>query len=71
MIEVDLRKNHPMFRRAWQSIVGYQNINIDQSREVWLREFGCKMIEDDSYKFVTAVFDREEDYTAFVLRWTQ
>ena len=70
MIEVDLRKHHPMFRRAWQSIVGFvKDLTVDESRRVWKETFGCDMITDKDHKFVTAVFERDEDYTAFLLRW--
>lgn len=71
MIKVDLLKDNRMFQRAWVATVGVKpKLSVEDSRQLWLENFGCKMIEDHREKFVTAVFEREEDYTAFVLKWS-
>ena len=71
MIRVDLRDKHPIFRRAWRETLG-QNpfVDLEESRRRWKSTFGCEMIEDENNKFVTAIFEREEDYTAFLLKWS-
>lgn len=72
MIEVDLRKHHEMFRRAWLGVVGAQKgLPFEESKKRWEQEFGCKMFTDKGNLFVKAVFENDEDYTAFVLRWAQ
>ena len=71
MIRVDLKDKHSMFRRAWRATHGQKPfLNLEASRAKWKETFGCDMIEDESKKFVTAVFERDEDYTAFVLKWS-
>ena len=71
MIKVDLLKDNRMFRRAWVATVGQKpKLSVEVSRQLWLENFGCKMIEDNRDKFVTAIFERDEDYTAFVLKWS-
>ena len=70
MIEVNLKQHHSMFRRAWRGTLGVQSLGLEESRQKWLQEFGCKMVEDKDNKFVTAVFEHDEDYTAFLLRWS-
>ena len=68
-MKVDLKKHHAMFRRAWLSQVGVQILTLEESREIWKREFGCVMHTDESDKFVTAEFASDEDYSAFLLKW--
>lgn len=69
MIEVDLLKRNKMFLNAWRETVGIKSgISIEESNQLWLEHFGCKMISKGGV-FVTAVFEREADYTAFLLRW--
>lgn len=71
MIEVDLKIHHEMFRQAWHSVVGVQKgLPIEESRKLWEKEFGCKMIADKGNLFVKAVFENEADYTAFMLKWS-
>ena len=71
MIRVDLRDKHTIFRRAWRATHGMNPLlDLESSRAKWKETFGCDMIEDESTKFVTAVFEREEDYTAFLLKWS-
>jgi hypothetical protein len=70
MIEVDLRKHHEMFRRAWLGVVGEQKgLPLEESKRRWEQEFGCKMITGKGNLFVTAVFENNKDYSAFLLRW--
>ena len=73
MIEVDLRVHNPMFRRAWLATLGPRSgISTEESLELWKNTFGCRMIgltEKGETRWVTAVFDRDEDYTAFLLKW--
>lgn len=69
-MKVDLKKHHPMFRRAWSSQVGVKSgLSLEESRQIWKREFGCNMYTDEENKFVTAEFECEEDYSAFLLKW--
>ena len=71
MIEVDLKIHHEMFRRAWLNVVGAQKgLPIEESRKLWEKEFGCKMITDEGNLFVKAVFENEADYSDFLLRWS-
>ena len=71
MIEVDLRIHHEMFRRAWLTVVGTRKgLAIEESRALWEKEFGCKMIAAKGNLFDTAVFENEADYTAFMLKWS-
>ena len=67
-----LLKNNRMFHRAWIEQVGYlPDLTMEESRQRWKQEFGCEMISAPSGKIlVEAVFEREEDYTAFVLKWS-
>ena len=72
MIRIDLIKNNRMFRQAWLAQVGsHPGMAMEESIRRWKQEFGCKMITDpDGKVLVEAVFEREEDYTAFVLKWS-
>lgn len=71
-IDLTVSKNASMFRRAWDEVVPTDtkvNItSIEESKQVWLEEFGCRMTSD-TVGFYLAEFDNEEDYTAFLLRW--
>jgi hypothetical protein len=71
MIKVDLRDKHSMFRRAWLATHGENPfLDLEASRQKWKSTFGCDMVEDETNKFIIALFEREEDYTAFLLRWS-
>lgn len=74
MIGVNIPENIDMFRHAWTTIVvpkyhTNENTSVEDSQHIWLKEFGCRMIYGTS-GFLTAEFDNEADYVAFLLRWS-
>ena len=74
MIGVAIPENIDMFRRAWSTVVVPKyhtnaDTSVEESQRIWLEEFGCRMIYGN-IGFLTAEFDHEADYTAFVLRWS-
>ena len=74
MIDLTIRNNLEMFRRAWaeQVVPKYNtgpNTTVEESQRLWLEEFKCEMTYGKS-GFVTAKFNNDEDYTWFMLRWT-
>lgn len=61
-----------MFSRAWSAQVGnHPGLTVEESCRRWKKEFGVDMIANKDEIFVEAVFERDEDYTAFVLKWAQ
>lgn len=74
MIVVSVPDNIDMFRRAWTTVAvpkyhTDKSTGVAESQQIWLKEFGCRMIFG-KFGFLTAEFDNEADYTAFLLRWT-
>lgn len=76
MITVDLtvRENFDMFRRAWSETAmpkytPTNGISVDESQRIWFEEFRCRMIYGLS-GFVAAEFDDDAEWTAFVLKWS-
>lgn len=81
IVDLNVDKNRDIFRRAWsEHVVEKYNIqegdpiySVEHSRRVWLEEFGCEMTYgkcDGKYGFVKARFIDEENFTAFLLRFT-
>lgn len=73
IINVTVNENIEMFRRAWTAVAVPKyspdvDISIEECQQIWLEEFGCKMIYGKS-GFGVAQFDSEADWTAFLLRW--
>jgi hypothetical protein len=74
MIGITVPENIDMFRRAWTTVAvpkycPNRDTSVAESQRIWLEEFGCRMIFGKT-GFLTAEFDNEADYTAFILRWS-